>query len=277
MKYITFNSACSYAGVANMLMQFGVDTDDRTIALDMGLPFLFSREEDGFAAGPMLQSARWFNLYLHPMGFHMEEEQIPASQVPDYIKKERTAMLGIRMEHGGKHALTYVGYSENGLRFLNNKWKQEDAVDSLILSEQELIGRIDDPCMVATLRKIKSARVDIETEMAQSINVLEENLLEIEKTAAIAQSAAALRGQLNTLFRPLLLDGITMLDLLGATDLHGKFTTIQQAFLAALRRDDPQLLLCEHISLEELRSAATEYKRLILAELDRRTGKNLGF
>lgn len=277
MKYITFNSACSYAGVANMLMQFGVDTDDRTIALDMGLPFLFSREEDGFAAGPMLQSARWFNLYLHPMGFHMEEEQIPASQVPDYIKKERTAMLGIRMEHGGKHALTYVGYSENGLRFLNNKWKQEDAVDSLILSEQELIGRIDDPCMVATLRKIKSARVDIETEMAQSINVLEENLLEIEKTAAIAQSAAALRGQLNTLFRPLLLDGITMLDLLGATDLHGKFTTIQQAFLAALRRDDPQLLLCEHISLEELRSAATEYKRLILAELDRRKGKNLGF
>lgn len=277
MKYITFNSACSYAGVANMLMQFGVDTDDRTIALDMGLPFLFSRDEDGFAAGPMLQCARWFNLYLHPMGFHMEEEQIPANQVPDYIKKARTAMLGIRMEHGGKHALTYVGYSENGLRFLNNKWKQEDAVDSLILSEQELIGRIDDPCTVATLRKIKSARVDIETEMAQSINVLEENLLEIEKTAAIAQSAAALRGQLNTLFRPLLLDGITMLDLLGATDLHGKFTTIQQAFLAALRRDDPQLLLCEHISLEELRSAATEYKRLILAELDRRTGKNLGF
>ena len=270
MKYITFNSACSYAGVANMLMQFGVDTDDRTIALDMGLPFLFSREEDGFAAGPMLQSARWFNLYLHPRGFHMEEKQIPASLVPDYIKKERTAMLGVRMEHGGKHALTYDGYSENGLRFLNNKWQQEDAVDVLILSEQELTGRIDNPCMVATLQKITPAKADIETEMAKSINILDENLLEIEKTAAIAQPAAALRRQLNTLFRPLLLDGITMLDLLGATDLHGKFATIQQAFLAALRRDDSQLLLCEHISLEDLRSAATEYKHLILAELDRR-------
>lgn len=270
MKYITFNCACSYAGVANMLMRFGVDTDDRTIALDMGLPFLFSRDEDGYAAGPMLQSARWFNLYLHPIGFHMEEEQIPANQVPDYIKKEQTAMLGIQMEQGGKHALTYVGYSENGLRFLNNKWQQEDAVDALILSGQELIGRIDDPCMVAVLRKITPAKADIETEMAQSINILDENLLEIEKTAAIVQPASTLRRQLNTLFRPLLLDGITMLDLLGETDLHGKFTAIQHTFLAALQRDDPQLLLCEHISLEDLRSAAAEYKRLILAELNRR-------
>lgn len=270
MKYITFNSACSYAGAANMLMQFGVDTDDRTIALDMGLPFLFSRDEDGYAAGPMLQSARWFNLYLHPMGFHMEEEQIPANQVPDYIKRERTAMLGIRMEQGGKHALTYVGYSKHGLRFLNNKWQQEDAEDALVLTEQELIGRIDDPCMVAVLRKITPAKVDIAAEMAQSINILDENLLEIEKTAAIAQPVSALRRQLTPLFRPLLLDGITMLDLLGETDLHRKFTAIQQSFLAALRRDDPQLLLCEHISLENLRSAVTEYKHLILAELNRR-------
>ena len=33
MKYMTFNSSCAYAGVANMLECFGVDTQDRTIAL----------------------------------------------------------------------------------------------------------------------------------------------------------------------------------------------------------------------------------------------------
>ena len=27
MKYMTFNSSCSYAGVANMLAQYGIDTD----------------------------------------------------------------------------------------------------------------------------------------------------------------------------------------------------------------------------------------------------------
>lgn len=35
MKYMTFNSSCSYAGVANMLDQYSVDTNDRSIAMGM--------------------------------------------------------------------------------------------------------------------------------------------------------------------------------------------------------------------------------------------------
>ena len=45
-KYMTFNSSCSYAGLANMLLRYGVDTQDREIARDMKLPFLFACEED---------------------------------------------------------------------------------------------------------------------------------------------------------------------------------------------------------------------------------------
>ena len=41
-KYMTFNSSCSYAGLANMLLRYGVDTQDREIARDMKLPFLFA-------------------------------------------------------------------------------------------------------------------------------------------------------------------------------------------------------------------------------------------
>ena len=41
MKYMTFNSSCSYAGIANMLEQDGVNTTDREIALGMKLPYLF--------------------------------------------------------------------------------------------------------------------------------------------------------------------------------------------------------------------------------------------
>ena len=64
MKYITFNSGCAYAGLANLLEVRGVDTTDRQIALDMGLPYLFAREGEHFLSGPMLQSAAWFALYL---------------------------------------------------------------------------------------------------------------------------------------------------------------------------------------------------------------------
>ena len=57
-KYMTFNSSCSYAGLANMLLRYGVDTQDREIAMDMKLPFLFAYEEGEYRAGPMLQGAR---------------------------------------------------------------------------------------------------------------------------------------------------------------------------------------------------------------------------
>ena len=42
-------------GLANLLAAQGVDTDDRTIALEMGLPYLVSRDAGGsFAAGLIL-------------------------------------------------------------------------------------------------------------------------------------------------------------------------------------------------------------------------------
>ncbi|MCD8143515.1 MAG: hypothetical protein LUD83_09635 [Clostridiales bacterium] len=42
MKYMTFPSSCTFAGVANLLAFAGVDTSDREIALGMGLPYLFA-------------------------------------------------------------------------------------------------------------------------------------------------------------------------------------------------------------------------------------------
>ena len=53
-----------------MLAQYHFAVDDRTIAMDMRLPYLFTYEDGIYMAGPMLQSADWFNLYLNPVGFH---------------------------------------------------------------------------------------------------------------------------------------------------------------------------------------------------------------
>ena len=48
MKYMTFNSSCAFAGVANMLAVWGVDQEDREIALGMGLPSLFAKERNAY-------------------------------------------------------------------------------------------------------------------------------------------------------------------------------------------------------------------------------------
>lgn len=92
-KYMTFNSSCSYAGLANMLLRYGVDTQDREIARDMKLPFLFACEEDEYRAGPMLQGAQWFNLYLHPRGLGNAGDRGTDQALAAYLRPQRTAML----------------------------------------------------------------------------------------------------------------------------------------------------------------------------------------
>lgn len=54
MVYMTFHSSCSYTGVANMLAQYHLTTDDRTIAMNMKLPYLFAYKDGIYMAGPML-------------------------------------------------------------------------------------------------------------------------------------------------------------------------------------------------------------------------------
>lgn len=268
MKYMTFNSSCSYAGVANMLALYGMDTEDRAIALGMKLPYLFTREGDEYLAGPMLQSARWFDLYLNPLGFRMTERPLPVEQVPAYLKGQKTAMLGLRVEGEGKHAVVYVGHEGGKLLFLNNKWAHDPAPERLALTEAELTHRAGPTVMVATLEQIEPKETDLAGRMEESIPVIRQNLSDIGALCHSPQTAGTLRSKLDPLFRPLLLDGITMLDLLGETDLARRFSALQRGFLAALRQSpDTPVTLDEHLPITDLTAAAEKYIKLIESEL----------
>lgn len=151
MKYMTFNSSCSYAGLANLLSLYGVETSDRKIAIDMGLPYFFDFKDDYYLAGPMLQSEKWFNIYLKPLGFTLTEKAICKNQVGDYLDNIPNAMLGIFVGDNAKHAVIYTGKNKEYYCFLNNKWKNSKEPERFELSEKELFQRIDDVVMIATL------------------------------------------------------------------------------------------------------------------------------
>lgn len=264
MKYMTFNSSCSYAGVANMLEQFGVNTDDRSIAMGMKLPYLFSCEDGVYMAGPMLQSAEWFNLYLHPIGFDMTEKEVPAAQVLEYLKQQKTAMLGLQVDDSGKHAVVYTGSQDDKLVFLNNKWEHTDAPELIMLLEEELIAQIGNSAMIATLEPVLPKAIDLSTRLGNSVAVIRQNLAEIQEICAREETVALLRSRLNTVFRPLLLDGITMLGLLGNDNLASRFTEIQRLFLNALRQDATTIVrLGDYLPVDKLTAAAEEYILLI--------------
>ena len=62
MKYMTFNSSCSFAGVANMLESRGLDFQDYEVALGMELPYIVAKDDGGYMAGSMLQEKKYSTL-----------------------------------------------------------------------------------------------------------------------------------------------------------------------------------------------------------------------
>lgn len=70
---------------------------------------------------------------------------------------------------------------------------------------------------------------------------------------------------MNPLFRPLLLDGITMLQLMGQTGLAHRFTALQGGLLDGLRQNaGVKLILGRYLDVQELKEATEEYIELIV-------------
>ena len=262
MKYMTFNSSCSYAGVANMLALWGVDTDDRTIAQKMMLPYLFAKEDGEYHSGPMLQSADWFNLYLHPIGYSMVEKRVEREQIPSALRSTRTAMLGLRVSPKSKHAVVYLGLEGGKYRFLNNKWQHTEEPEQLLLDEVELLARLDDSVMIATLEPIPCREVDVTPFLHRSVRVLEDLKYDIRRFCAEERSHQEVVAAMNTLFRAILLDGITMLELVGQTDLSEKLRSVQRELMAAVKKN-AAVTLSKEISISVLMEAIAEYQQLI--------------
>ena len=262
MKYMTFNSSCSYAGVANMLAQYGIDTDDRTIAHAMKLPYLFAQEGGAYLSGPMLQSADWFNLYLHPIGYNMVEKRVEREQIPSVLCSAKTAMLGLRISPKSKHAVVYQGMDHGNYCFLNNKWHHTDEPEQFSLTEAELLSRLDDDVMVAVLEPVPCKAVDFAPLFKQSIQTLDDLKQDILSFCTLKQTSQAITTAMNTLFRAILLDGITMLELCAETALVEKLQIVQSEFMIAVKKNTT-VILSEEISVDLLVEAIEEYKRLI--------------
>lgn len=262
MKYMTFNSSCSFAGVANMLLSFGVDVEDRQIALGMKLPYLFDLQDGVYSAGPMLQSAHWFNLYLHTLGYAMRETAVSKADIPSHLRQCSVAMLGLRVSPRDKHAVVFVGMEEDTFRFINNKWEDSDRPETLFLSEESLAERLDDTVMVATIEKVPVSNPDLGDLLAHSCQVLAQYKKDIQVFCSVEKTQEELLAAMNTLFRATLLDGITMLELIGQTELAERFRQFQKTFLHAIRQGKP-VVLCEIMDLQAWQAAIDQYITLI--------------
>ena len=266
MKYMTLNSSCAFAGVANLLEQYGVDIEDRDLCLGMKLPYLFENESGKYLAGTMLQSADWFNRFLCTIGFRMREILLPRDQVPAYLCQERCAMLGLRLSPRSKHAVVYVGREGDRLLFVNNKWRNSDEPETLSYSQKELLEGLDGDVMVATVTPIPVEPAPDDMPLyRRSRQVLGELKQDIAHFCAVEQTPRAIAGAMDPLFRAILLDGITMLDLAGKADLAEKLRGVQREFLTAVR-SKKAAVLSDLMSVDTLAAAIDEYSAWIAEE-----------
>ena len=268
MKYMSFLASCSYAGLANLLASQGVDTDDRTIALEMGLPFLVSRDACGsFSAGPMLQSARWFDLFLLPHGFHLEEQTVSRADVPRFLSSRTSVMLGVHVTEHDKHAVIFQGCSDGIWHFLNNKRPDDPVPEEYAWSEEELSSRLDEAVIVSALVPCRPQHLDTASLLRASVQNLSDLETAIRSFCRTSQTPQAQRAALNRLFRPLLLDGITMMELLEEDSLVQDLTGLQASLLRAMR-DDRSQVLSQELDLPLLSQCIHHWQSLIRRKME---------
>lgn len=258
MKYMTFNASCSYAGLANLLDWYGVDVEDRVIALKIELPYLFAREGRRYLSGPMLQGAEWFDLYLHPIGFTFIERRLERAEVCSFLKDHPPAMLGLHVTPESKHAVVYTGGGGGEYCFINNKRQDSTEPETLRLTETSLLSRLDKTVVVGMLENIEPLPSALHDRLAVSPGVLLALQSEINDFCTQQQTPAAQAAALNDLFRPLLLDGVTMLELLEDTEPAASLRTVRAQLLPLIRAGRPAVL-SESIDLSLLNASIRAY------------------
>jgi hypothetical protein len=260
MKYMHFKASCSYAALANLLERMGIETEDTKIALEMDLPWLFAKDGNTFVSGPMLQSAEWFNLWLKPRGLIMTETEVQKDALCRILQSSGPLMLGIQTLYG-KHAVVFTKY-DGAYQFVNPTHENSGEKTELVLTEKELLDRTDETMMLASIGRTKPEPVDLCPYFRRSVQIIRENVAEIERFASVTHGPDLFPSALNRLFRPLLLDGISMLTLIGETTLAERFAVLQTELMSFLRGPRTERLK-DGLSIDEFRNAAEEYVRLI--------------
>lgn len=273
MKYMNFNSSCSYAGIANCLEAENIDLQDFEIALKADIPymFFFDSDEAAYLAGPQLQSKKWFDYCLNDLGFELIEEEVRMDEVPSFLidvsKKNMRCMLGLNGLNieGRKHACVFLSYDDGKFLFLNNKHKDSGEDEIINLNNTELLHALDDKnARIAYLKPYmgKSKLEERLADMAKSLETIEQYRYFINSYASKSIPVETLRNDMDRLFRSILLSVPSMMEIIGESELLIKLKSLLAQFMQAVRQDG-EVKLFNYISEDALNEALTMYKEII--------------
>ncbi len=207
MKLVTIRNSRMLAGVASMLECLGYDTEDRTIALGMEAPYLFIRREDGFIAGTALFRPQWINLYLHSIGFHLEQTKLPKEEVPAFLRQCPTAMLPMQNSKNDSHLQPAVFTGLNRGRFCFGTLSPHNA-HLYSFTAAQLLPRLAASSTVYTLKAVPPEQADFIPYLGESLQNLDVFWSDFQKllntTVTRCEYEALQRSHLRALMHDLL-------------------------------------------------------------------------
>lgn len=264
MKYMHFNSSCSYASIANLLYLKGIDTEDYIIAKTINLPYILLKDEGAYLAGPMLQSKEIFDIYLNCLGYEFIEKNYDKEDVLKTLEAaDKNYMLGVNIAPGNKHAIIFLEYKDNRFSFINNKYEESDEPDRFTWAADELRERLDEETHLAHLEKVSAKKADLKEILLASIKNLNSLKEDINSFSKKEITQLELRESMNTLFRAAILDSVSMLELLGENVLLKRARAIQKEFITVIKEGKENLVLEEEMDISSLADVIDEWKLLM--------------
>ena len=269
MKYMHFNSSCSYESIANLMYLDGIDTEDFVIALAIDLAYLLVKDGASYLAGTMLQSKEIFDIYLNPLGYEFIEENYDKDEVLKILEaSDKNYMLGVNIAQGNKHAIIFKEHKDNRFRFINNKYDDSDEPDEFVWTAEELKKRLDEKTHLAHLEKCDVKDVDMEEPLLKSIEnlgALKEDIINFSKREI---SKNELRESMNTLFRAVLLDLETMFILIEEDKLMKRTKKLQKEYINVIKKGKESLVLEKEMNISGLVDVLNEWERLMKNNLE---------
>lgn len=268
MKYMTFNRSCAYAGVANLLEKYGLHYEDYEIVKELSIPYLFyyNQEESRYLAGPMLQGAPWFNYFLNSLGLDLIEEILkPEDVLANLDKNNQPSMcsLNLNPNHHLNHAVLFEGKEDEGYRFLNMKRENSTEPDYYLFKREELIEKLSSNSRMCYLVPIETV---ISFDLSEDLKLSLQNLNHYEdllnEFCSKEQEVTALIASRDCLFAPLMLDVLSMMEIIGEKELVQAITTIRTNYMKLMKENRP-LLLTKELPMEDLNRIIEKYKSII--------------
>lgn len=237
MKYQTFNRSCSYASIANLLEVFGHETQDHEIAIEMGLPYLFSYNPKSgtYLSGPMLQDKVWFDLYLNKYGF--EFKQVLTDDLETFLDQSQSRyMMSMVVENQGQHAVIFEGKEDGLYKFMNNKWAHSDQCSYLYLTLDQVQEKLVQTTPFAYIERSSKTSQESNKMFDESIACFEEYKQEIINFVSKEQSFDAQTTARRRLFEPIFLDTYSMMTLIEHEGLVKKLGDLRSDYMKAYQK-----------------------------------------